>query len=116
MPRLHPARALAAIALAMLLAAGGPLMAQSPAPPAPAAPQAAPPLPAPTAPPPSTASPDVLTESAPNAFIDFLARDPDCREATNLCQVCKLGPDGPARCSTPGIACQPAHWRCAPKT
>ena len=42
-----------------------------------------------------------------------LARDQGCREASNSCEVCVRTPQGEARCSTPGIACQPATWRCS---
>ncbi len=37
-----------------------------------------------------------------------------CAERTNGCIVCKRYPDGVEHCSLPGIACQPAAWRCMP--
>ncbi len=35
-----------------------------------------------------------------------------CREASNGCAVCRYDTEGQPRCSLPGIACQPAPWRC----
>lgn len=38
---------------------------------------------------------------------------PNCLEATNNCQVCKLdGKENLIGCSFPGIACAPTSWRC----
>lgn len=49
----------------------------------------------------------------PGSLDDVLGREPKCAEASNGCAICRRsGEGGPAACSTPGIACQPAGWRC----
>ena len=42
----------------------------------------------------------------------FGARNPACLEWNDGCSTCKRDDKGPARCSTPGIACQPAELVC----
>ena len=50
----------------------------------------------------------------PTATLFSFGRDnPDCIEWTNACQVCVRGEDGEPKCSTAGIACQPAALVCS---
>jgi hypothetical protein len=49
-------------------------------------------------------------EPTQTALVRFWADNPNCAAATNGCQVCLRGSE--SSCSMPGIACQPAEWRC----
>jgi hypothetical protein len=42
----------------------------------------------------------------------ILVSRPECRSASNGCQICSRTAAGGVVCSTPGIACQPSEWRC----
>lgn len=55
--------------------------------------------------------PGPLPEPPATALARFWAGNPACQSATNGCQVCRRG-NSDTSCSTPGIACQPAEWRC----
>lgn len=57
-------------------------------------------------------SPDSTLPAAADSIATYVARNPGCHEITNGCQVCVRTATNEARCSTPGIACQPSGWRC----
>ena len=65
------------------------------------------PLPLPELPVPSLDRP-----AEPGTLAEAMSREPACRERTNGCEVCIAAGTAVARCSLPGIACQPEGWRC----
>jgi hypothetical protein len=66
-------------------------------------------------PPPELPSANVAVAPAPGTLADSIARDPQCRERTNGCELCVRRETGGVGCSMPGIACQPEHWQCVPE-
>jgi hypothetical protein len=45
----------------------------------------------------------------------FGAKNPACAEWSDGCVICRRDAAGVARCSTPGIACQPKDVACEPR-
>jgi hypothetical protein len=65
--------------------------------------------------PPELPSANAAAAPDPGTLADSIARNPRCRERTNGCELCARSETGGIGCSTPGIACQPEHWRCVPE-
>jgi hypothetical protein len=65
--------------------------------------------------PPELPSANVAAAPDRGTLADSIVRDPLCRERTNGCELCARTETGGVGCSTPGIACQPEHWRCVPE-
>ncbi|MEZ5849427.1 MAG: hypothetical protein R3D68_02090 [Hyphomicrobiaceae bacterium] len=49
---------------------------------------------------------------APGSLEAYLKDRPACTRVANGCETCVRDASGHARCSTPGIACQPGQWAC----
>jgi hypothetical protein len=56
-----------------------------------------------------------LKQGSPVSIQGYGSQNTSCLEWTNGCVLCSNGADGHARCSTPGIACQPAGITCKRK-
>ncbi len=49
---------------------------------------------------------------APDSLAAYLGANRECREISDGCQICVRANGEMARCSLPGIACQPTGWQC----